>query len=360
MGPRSLLLPPAGSRKKIAASLTPDPASARSCAAGGPRNVVTHYLIGMAQAAGGGSSGLMQIAPLVLIFAIFYFLVIRPQSKKAKEHQQMLTELKKGDDVVTQGGIIGTHHRHQGRRGHAAGPGGRAPAHAPQLDHRPAQAARREAGREVVREPQRRQSLRNPIARFNSWNAPGGGRRLSTVSSPCWPCLYLVPTVAPDSKNPALEFVNKHFQKRIQLGLDLQGGLHLVYEVNVDKAVVEQGRPPRVRHRGSPAQGQGRERPHGHARGARRHHLHLQEARGAGQARRRDPARLPQVARPRRAQRRRPASCGCASTPIRSTRCATTRSARASRRSAAASTSSASPSRRSSRRAPTSSSSCPA
>src|SRR5215813_12896088 len=49
--------------------------------------------------------------------------------------------------------------------------------------------------------------------------------------------LYLVPTVAPNSTNPALEFVNKHFQKRIQLGLDLQGGLHLVYEVNVDKAV---------------------------------------------------------------------------------------------------------------------------
>jgi preprotein translocase subunit SecD len=49
--------------------------------------------------------------------------------------------------------------------------------------------------------------------------------------------LYLVPTVAPESKNPALEFVNRHFQKRIQLGLDLQGGLHLVYEVNVDKAV---------------------------------------------------------------------------------------------------------------------------
>jgi preprotein translocase subunit YajC len=61
----------------------------------------------MAQAAGGGSSGLMQLAPLVLIFAVFYLLVIRPQSKKAKVHQQMLSELKKGDDVVTQGGIIG-------------------------------------------------------------------------------------------------------------------------------------------------------------------------------------------------------------------------------------------------------------
>ena len=67
---------------------------------------MTHYLIGMAQAAG-GSSGLMQLAPLVLIFAVFYLLVIRPQSKKAKAHQQLLAELKKGDDVVTQGGIIG-------------------------------------------------------------------------------------------------------------------------------------------------------------------------------------------------------------------------------------------------------------
>ncbi len=61
----------------------------------------------MAQAAGGSGGGLMQMAPLVLIFVVFYVLVIRPQSKKAKELQGMLKELKKGDDVVTQGGIIG-------------------------------------------------------------------------------------------------------------------------------------------------------------------------------------------------------------------------------------------------------------
>jgi protein-export membrane protein SecD len=48
-------------------------------------------------------------------------------------------------------------------------------------------------------------------------------------------CLYLVPTVVPEGKQP--ELIRKHFQKRIQLGLDLQGGLHLVYEVHVDKAV---------------------------------------------------------------------------------------------------------------------------
>src|SRR6185503_3360064 len=47
--------------------------------------------------------------------------------------------------------------------------------------------------------------------------------------------LYLIPTVVPEEKQPS--FIKSHFQKRIQLGLDLQGGLHLVYEVNVDKAV---------------------------------------------------------------------------------------------------------------------------
>ncbi len=55
----------------------------------------------------GGSSPLTQFVPLIAIFAIFYFLVLRPQSKKAKDHQKMLSELKKGDDVATQGGIIG-------------------------------------------------------------------------------------------------------------------------------------------------------------------------------------------------------------------------------------------------------------
>src|SRR5512141_2482937 len=47
--------------------------------------------------------------------------------------------------------------------------------------------------------------------------------------------LYLVPTLVPEDKRP--EFFKTHFTKRIQLGLDLQGGLHLEYEVNIDKAV---------------------------------------------------------------------------------------------------------------------------
>jgi preprotein translocase subunit YajC len=61
----------------------------------------------MAQQAGGGGGAIMQLAPLILIFGVFWLLVIRPQSKKAKQHSQMLQELKKGEDVVTQGGIIG-------------------------------------------------------------------------------------------------------------------------------------------------------------------------------------------------------------------------------------------------------------
>ncbi|HCI48311.1 MAG: preprotein translocase subunit YajC [Alphaproteobacteria bacterium RIFCSPLOWO2_01_FULL_45_8] len=50
----------------------------------------------------------MSILPLVLIFVVMYFLVIRPQSKKAKQHQNMISGLKKGDRVVMNGGLIGT------------------------------------------------------------------------------------------------------------------------------------------------------------------------------------------------------------------------------------------------------------
>ena len=60
-----------------------------------------------AQGAGGGDGGIATILPLVLIFAVFYFLLIRPQQKKTKEHRQMITNLKKGDRIVTSGGIHG-------------------------------------------------------------------------------------------------------------------------------------------------------------------------------------------------------------------------------------------------------------
>lgn len=61
-----------------------------------------------AQAAGGGGDMLGTLLPLVLIFVVFYFLLIRPQQKKAKQHREMLGELRRGDRVVTSGGIIGT------------------------------------------------------------------------------------------------------------------------------------------------------------------------------------------------------------------------------------------------------------
>jgi preprotein translocase subunit YajC len=56
----------------------------------------------------GGAAGLVSLFPFVIIIAIFYFLIIRPQNKKQKETQKMLGSLKKGDKVVTIGGIHGT------------------------------------------------------------------------------------------------------------------------------------------------------------------------------------------------------------------------------------------------------------
>ncbi len=53
------------------------------------------------------NSGFAQFVPLILIFVIFYFFLIRPQQKKVKDHKQMVASLKRGDEVVTSGGIIG-------------------------------------------------------------------------------------------------------------------------------------------------------------------------------------------------------------------------------------------------------------
>ena len=54
------------------------------------------------------SEGIGQFIPLILIFVIFYFFLIRPQQKKAKDHKLMVSNLKRGDKVVTSGGIVGT------------------------------------------------------------------------------------------------------------------------------------------------------------------------------------------------------------------------------------------------------------
>ena len=54
------------------------------------------------------SQGFAQFIPLILIFVIFYFFLIRPQQKRVKEHKTMVQNLKRGDEIVTSGGIIGT------------------------------------------------------------------------------------------------------------------------------------------------------------------------------------------------------------------------------------------------------------
>ena len=64
------------------------------------------YALG-AGGGGEGAGGFTGFIPLILMFVIFYFLLIRPQQKKTKEHRQMISNLKKGDRIVTSGGIHG-------------------------------------------------------------------------------------------------------------------------------------------------------------------------------------------------------------------------------------------------------------
>lgn len=71
-------------------------------------------LLAQAQGPGGGSAvpggcggGLVQMVPILLIFVVFYVLLIRPQQKRAKEHREMLDNLKRGDEIVTNGGLLG-------------------------------------------------------------------------------------------------------------------------------------------------------------------------------------------------------------------------------------------------------------
>ncbi len=65
------------------------------------------YAAGSAPAGAGGTDMLLQFMPLILMFVVFYFLLIRPQQKKAKEHKAMLAALKKGEHVITSSGLLG-------------------------------------------------------------------------------------------------------------------------------------------------------------------------------------------------------------------------------------------------------------
>lgn len=68
----------------------------------------TAFAMGQPGAGGGQAGGITAFVPLILMFVIFYFLLIRPQQKKAKEHQNMISNLKKGDRIITSGGVHGT------------------------------------------------------------------------------------------------------------------------------------------------------------------------------------------------------------------------------------------------------------
>jgi len=89
-------------------------ARAKNLAVAGKVSLLTAVLFGLTacpQGQGGegegGLGGIGAILPLVLIFVVFYFLLIRPQQKKQKAHKQMLNQVHRGDDVVTNGGIVG-------------------------------------------------------------------------------------------------------------------------------------------------------------------------------------------------------------------------------------------------------------
>ncbi len=60
-----------------------------------------------AQSVGGDGGMLMSLLPFILIFVIMYFLILRPQQKRVKQHQEMVKSLRRGDTVVTSGGLIG-------------------------------------------------------------------------------------------------------------------------------------------------------------------------------------------------------------------------------------------------------------
>jgi len=64
-------------------------------------------VLAAAASSGGAGSFIIQLVPLILIFVIFWFLLIRPQQKRMKEHREMITAVKKGDRVVTGGGLLG-------------------------------------------------------------------------------------------------------------------------------------------------------------------------------------------------------------------------------------------------------------
>lgn len=70
--------------------------------------IETAFAMGQQGAGGQGAGGIAQFMPLIILLVIFYFLLIRPQQKRAKDHKEMVNNLKQGSRVITSGGIHGT------------------------------------------------------------------------------------------------------------------------------------------------------------------------------------------------------------------------------------------------------------
>ena len=69
--------------------------------------MIINFAYAQATAASGGQGLLVQLLPLILIFVVFYFLLIRPQQKRQKEHKILLESIKRNDEIMTSGGILG-------------------------------------------------------------------------------------------------------------------------------------------------------------------------------------------------------------------------------------------------------------
>ena len=176
--------------------------------------------IAYAQGAPGltGPSPVMTILPFILIFVIMYFLVIRPQQKKGKEHQEMLNKLKKNDEVMTSGGIYGkVVALADSVVTLEVAPNVRIRVHRPQIS---AVVTGEKSSSKEVRSNRMRRSVAIRLALFI----------VATLVS----LVYLRPTFVHDLPPWWSSFLPTD---RIHLGLDLQGGSHLLLEVKVDKAI---------------------------------------------------------------------------------------------------------------------------
>ena len=174
----------------------------------------------------GGDNMLMSLLPFVLIFVIMYFLILRPQQKRVKQHQEMVKNVRRGDTVVTSGGLVGKVTKvvdddqieveiadgragaadaldgvRRARQGRAGEGGGRVELIALAIGRRPLE----------------------PMLYFSRWKAT------AILLTTFLVCVFAVPNFLPEK---TVQSWPKWAQRHIVLGLDLQGGSHILLEVD--------------------------------------------------------------------------------------------------------------------------------